>query len=68
MFTLQLQYKMPDRYGMEKWEMVYSTTRHGISINTFYTKVAKRAPTLIVVEDVNHHVCRIIHKVIMRLY
>jgi len=54
--VLYLQYKMPDRHSMERWEMVYSTTKNGISINTFYTKVVERAPTLIVVEDSNHHV------------
>lgn len=51
-----LQYKMPDRHSMDKWEMVYSTTKHGISINTFYTKVNLRAPSVIIVEDTNHHV------------
>eukprot|EP00026_Physarum_polycephalum_P007142 Phypoly_transcript_07197.p1 GENE.Phypoly_transcript_07197~~Phypoly_transcript_07197.p1 ORF type:complete len:529 (-),score=84.15 Phypoly_transcript_07197:86-1588(-) len=54
---LYLQYKMPERHAMgEKWELVYSTTRHGISINTFYTKVHDRAPSIIVVEDTNHHI------------
>ncbi len=42
---------------MDRWEMVYSTTRHGTSINTFYTKVYERAPTIIVVLDSNRHVC-----------
>jgi hypothetical protein len=47
---------MPERHSMDKWELVYSTTRHGISINTFYTKVYNRAPSVVVVEDVNHHI------------
>jgi len=54
--VLYLQYKMPERHSYERWEMVYSTTRHGVSINTFYTKVAHRAPSVIVVEDTRHHV------------
>jgi len=54
--VLYLQYKMPDRHAMERWELVYSTAKHGISINTFYTKVAERAPSIIVVEDSNRNV------------
>jgi len=53
---LYLQFKMPERHRLERWEMVYSTTRHGISMNTFYTKVYQRAPTVIIVEDINHHI------------
>jgi len=54
--VLYLQYKMPDRHVHDRWELVYSTLRHGISMGTFYTKVAQRAPSLVVVEDSNHHI------------
>ncbi len=34
-----------------------STLRHGVSINTFYSRLKDSGPTLIVIEDSMHHVC-----------
>ena len=47
---------MPDRFNQHKWDLVYSTGRDGISLQTLYRRVAKTSPTILVVQDMRKHV------------
>mmetsp|Transcript_5129 Transcript_5129/g.11814 ORF Transcript_5129/g.11814 Transcript_5129/m.11814 type:complete len:146 (+) Transcript_5129:1-438(+) len=42
---------------MADWKLLYSTARHGISINTFFRRAEmSTSPSLLVVEDTKKHV------------
>jgi len=47
---------LPRRYASSDWSLLYSTDKHGISINTFYSKVKEKGPTILLIEDSNHYV------------
>ncbi|UPR00937.1 TLD domain-containing protein [Chloropicon primus] len=47
---------VPDRYKQHKWDLLYSTARDGISLQTLYRRVAKTSPTILVVKDMQSHV------------
>jgi len=40
----------------EDWELLYSTEKHGISMNTMYSKVRDKGAVVIVVEDTNGYI------------
>jgi len=40
-----------------KWILRYSTTQHGISLNTLYQKVEKAGPLLLAIRDTENNVC-----------
>eukprot|EP01025_Chloroclados_australasicus_P013409 TRINITY_DN1631_c0_g1_i1.p1 TRINITY_DN1631_c0_g1~~TRINITY_DN1631_c0_g1_i1.p1 ORF type:complete len:546 (+),score=55.68 TRINITY_DN1631_c0_g1_i1:80-1639(+) len=43
---------LPSRHRFSTWELVYSTARHGISLQTLYRRSASaRPPTILVVRD-----------------
>jgi LysM repeat protein len=42
---------LPLRYQLHDWTLLYSTMRHGISLNTFYAKVFNKGPNIILIED-----------------
>lgn len=42
---------LPARLRVVPWQLVYSSTRDGISLNTLYRRVAKHKSTLVVVRD-----------------
>jgi len=45
---------MPSRYKSthpESWSIAYSTLKHGISLNTFYSKLKNISPSILVVMD-----------------
>mmetsp|Transcript_10734 Transcript_10734/g.20246 ORF Transcript_10734/g.20246 Transcript_10734/m.20246 type:complete len:164 (-) Transcript_10734:51-542(-) len=47
---------MPDRYNQHRWDLLYSTARDGISLQTLYRRVAKTSPTILFVKDMQSHV------------
>ena len=53
----QLTRKLPSRTVGHSWELIYSTTIHGISLSTLYRNFnAYDTPVLIVVKDENQKV------------
>jgi len=55
--SAQLSIELPKRFrSLCDWQILYSTKIHGISMNTFYSKVMHKSPSLIVVEDTLHHI------------
>ena len=44
------------RYQLHDWSLLYSTMKHGISLNTFYTKVFNKGPNIIIIEDSKNYV------------
>eukprot|EP00871_Galdieria_phlegrea_P004350 jgi/Galph1/4916/GphlegSOOS_G3572.1 len=42
---------MPKRFQACNWTLLYSTNVHGISIHTFYSRVAGKSPTLLLLKD-----------------
>lgn len=48
--------RMPDRFAQHKWDLLYSTCRDGISLQTLYRRVASTCPTILVVKDMQNHV------------
>lgn len=46
---------LPPRFRMSSWSLLYSTERHGISLQTLYRR-SKAAPTLLVIRDSAGHV------------
>lgn len=48
--------KLPPRYSTSDWNLLYSTLKHGISINTFYSRVVGKGPTVLLIEDSKHYV------------
>jgi len=42
---------LPERHYWDTWNLAYSTAKHGISMNTFHTKVKEKAPMILLVED-----------------
>lgn len=53
--TPEIQVKLasilPARYRHCAWNLLYSTARHGVSLNTFYMKTRNRGPSVMLVED-----------------
>jgi hypothetical protein len=53
--TVEIQQKMaltlPTRFRNCEWTLLYSTERHGISLNTFYNRTRGKGPTLMLIED-----------------
>ena len=47
---------MPDLYKQHKWNLLYSTARDGISLQTLYRHVAKTSPTVLLVKDLQEDV------------
>lgn len=39
------------RFRISNWKLVYSTQVHGISLNTFYSKLEDVGPNLVIIED-----------------
>eukprot|EP01130_Rhizamoeba_saxonica_P006595 TRINITY_DN2625_c1_g1_i2.p1 TRINITY_DN2625_c1_g1~~TRINITY_DN2625_c1_g1_i2.p1 ORF type:complete len:480 (-),score=77.24 TRINITY_DN2625_c1_g1_i2:590-2029(-) len=42
---------LPERYRRKDWVLLYSSTQHGISINTFYSKTNRKGPSILIIED-----------------
>jgi hypothetical protein len=47
---------LPTRYRNCEWQLLYSTARHGVSLNTFYMKTRNRGPSVMIVEDTEGYV------------
>jgi hypothetical protein len=47
---------LPARFKLRKWQLVYSTSRHGTSLATLYRKASQQAPCVLVVRDSGGHV------------
>eukprot|EP01051_Picozoa_sp_SAG22_P000681 SAG22_NODE_20_length_32168_cov_40.859241_11_plen_601_part_00 len=47
---------LPLYQQVNSWELLYGSTVHGISLNTFYRRCQGRGATLLVVEDLNGNV------------
>ena len=47
---------LPARHRLSQWSLLYSTVRHGISLQTMYRKGAGVAPTVLVVRDTGGYV------------
>jgi len=47
---------LPARQQSSDWEMLYSTNRHGVSLQTFLFKTNKCGPTILIVEDSKHYI------------
>ena len=50
-----LYHELPKRYKRHRWELLYSTTRDGTSLQTLYRHVAKVQPTILLVKDMQGH-------------
>ena len=46
-----LQSGLPARFMHAKWTLIYSTTRHGISLQTLYRRAAGCSPSLLIISD-----------------
>jgi len=49
----QLRLSLPRRYASVDWRLLYSTQRHGISLNTFYSRTDEIAPSILIIQDSN---------------
>eukprot|EP01119_Soliformovum_irregulare_P005379 TRINITY_DN17146_c0_g1_i1.p1 TRINITY_DN17146_c0_g1~~TRINITY_DN17146_c0_g1_i1.p1 ORF type:complete len:512 (+),score=98.25 TRINITY_DN17146_c0_g1_i1:122-1657(+) len=47
---------LPQRFQLSHWKLLYSTNKHGISINTFYHRCKNQGSCILVIEDTNHNV------------
>mmetsp|Transcript_38 Transcript_38/g.107 ORF Transcript_38/g.107 Transcript_38/m.107 type:complete len:490 (+) Transcript_38:189-1658(+) len=47
----ELTMAIPARFRTGDWQLLYSTSLHGYSLQTFYAKTARRSPTLIAIRD-----------------
>eukprot|EP00271_Cylindrocystis_brebissonii_P008212 TRINITY_DN22236_c0_g2_i1.p1 TRINITY_DN22236_c0_g2~~TRINITY_DN22236_c0_g2_i1.p1 ORF type:complete len:670 (+),score=104.46 TRINITY_DN22236_c0_g2_i1:168-2177(+) len=47
---------LPVRLRTASWNLLYSASRDGISLNTLYRKVGKRGPAILIVRDTKKHV------------
>jgi len=47
----QLVRAMPARNRMSDWQLLYSTSLHGFSLQTFFALVGKSSPTLLAIRD-----------------
>eukprot|EP01112_Ceratiomyxa_fruticulosa_P016458 TRINITY_DN4981_c0_g1_i1.p1 TRINITY_DN4981_c0_g1~~TRINITY_DN4981_c0_g1_i1.p1 ORF type:complete len:818 (+),score=190.30 TRINITY_DN4981_c0_g1_i1:195-2648(+) len=52
----QIAEHFPFKHRFSNWINLYSTSRHGISINTMYAKLRNKGPVVILIEDANHYV------------
>ncbi|KYQ94067.1 TLDc domain-containing protein [Tieghemostelium lacteum] len=52
---LWLQSNFPMRHKTDEFELVYSTSKHGISIRTFYSKLQSRSPCVMIIKDDRHN-------------
>ncbi|ELR13311.1 nuclear receptor coactivator, putative [Acanthamoeba castellanii str. Neff] len=50
-----IQNMLPARERSCDWKLVYSSDKHGVSLNTFYTRARNKGPTVMIVEDSMHH-------------
>lgn len=51
-----IQNMLPARERSCDWKLVYSSDKHGVSLNTFYTRARNKGPTVMIVEDSMHHI------------
>eukprot|EP01121_Diplochlamys_sp_Union-15-3_P000017 TRINITY_DN10011_c0_g1_i1.p1 TRINITY_DN10011_c0_g1~~TRINITY_DN10011_c0_g1_i1.p1 ORF type:complete len:228 (-),score=52.68 TRINITY_DN10011_c0_g1_i1:64-711(-) len=51
-----LRRSIPASLSLKDWKLLYSTTSHGLSINTLYLKTKNCGPSLLLVEDSKGHV------------
>lgn len=57
--TMQLLLHLPSRFRfVEKWYLLYGTQVHGISLNTFYSRVKDEGPSILLVKDKNNYVSK----------
>ena len=54
--VLRLREALPPRCALRDWKLLYSTTRHGLSINTLLRRVAGCRDTLLAIKDSGGHV------------
>jgi len=47
---------LPRRYTTTDWNLLYSPQKHGYSINTFYSKLKDKGPTILMIRDTNQFV------------
>ena len=53
---LRIREACPVRCGLRDWELLYSTKRHGLSMNTFFRQVQGRRDSVLVIKDSGGHV------------
>ena len=42
---------MPGLFKIASWKLLYRMSEHGVSMNTFYTKLGKESTSLVIMED-----------------
>ena len=47
---------IPPRFRHSQWSLVYSTEKHGISLQTLYRKAANISPTVLIIKDTSDFV------------
>lgn len=47
---------LPARHRQSRWRLLYSTARHGMSLNTLYRSCQNRKPCVLLVRDMQGHV------------
>eukprot|EP00002_Diphylleia_rotans_P008915 TRINITY_DN188_c0_g3_i3.p1 TRINITY_DN188_c0_g3~~TRINITY_DN188_c0_g3_i3.p1 ORF type:complete len:133 (+),score=19.74 TRINITY_DN188_c0_g3_i3:49-447(+) len=51
-----LQCSIPERFQQKKLHLLYSTMKHGISLQTFFQKTHGHHPTILIVQDDDHQI------------
>jgi len=54
--VIALSAELPARFRVSDWYLVYSTWKHGFSINTLYSKVEDYGPTIMAIRDAEKNV------------
>lgn len=42
---------LPGLYKLAQWKLLYRMSEHGVSMNTFYTKLSSEPASLVIMED-----------------
>lgn len=46
---------MPGLYKIARWNLLYRMSVHGVSMNTFYSRLSSAPASLVIMEDENKH-------------
>jgi hypothetical protein len=46
---------MPGLYKIARWNLLYRISLHGVSMNTFYQRLAGASASLVIIEDEHGH-------------
>ena len=53
---IQLGVNVPAIYRIKEWNLIFSINTDGVSMHTFYSKVEKYCPTIILIKDTKGNV------------